>query len=286
MIFKKRSDILQHPLEVLENPNLPGIYVVDGLIKHDFLRETYEFLCRECDWRLVINSDGLDSFRYPPSRLPDMMGDNKIWGFNCYDEMDEPPYTITSIDLKYKWIFDLVSYITQQLSNVPFEVWSIHMNGQTSNQDALIHADTGDNLIIYLTPDWKPEWRGEINFYERPEEGEFNRQMTTGVLKKPNSFSLLEHVDYVSGRVVFFHGVKGHREGYKFIPKFINEKPVWHQGRGSSAECSELRISMNVRGKFLYEGVPVNPADPRDGLAEDQRQIRKKNKNLLEEEGE
>ena len=198
-----------------------------------------------------------------------MMGDNKIWGFNCYDEMTEPPYSITSIDLKFQWIFDVVSYITQQLSNVPFEVWSIHLNGQTSNMDALCHADTGDNLIIYLTPDWKPEWGGGIAFYEKNKD------------KTP-----IQVVDYVSGRVVFFHGVIGHKEGYSFIPRFINENPIWHQGFGPSADCSELRISINVRGKWLYEGVPTNPLDPRDSTAEDHRKIRKQNKNLLEEEGE
>ena len=275
MIFRKRTDVLQHPLEVLEHPNLPGIFVVDGLIKQDFLREKYEFFLRECDWRMEINSGKSQGTTYPADRLPDTIGNNKMWGFSIFEEHCEPPYVITSTDgsiagdSKYQWIFDMVSYITQQLGEVPFEVWSIHMNGQTSNLDAAVHADTGDNLIIYLTPDWKPEWGGEIAFYngERDE-------------------TPIQTVDYVSGRIVFFHGVVGHREGYPFAPRFINEKPVWHQGRGPNENCHELRISLNVRGKWLYEGAPINASDPRDGMAEDHRTIRKQNKNLLEEEGE
>ena len=275
MIFRKRTDVLQHPLEVLEHPNLPGIFVVDGLIKQDFLREKYEFFLRECDWRMEINSGKSQGTTYPADRLPDTIGNNKMWGFSIFEEHCEPPYVITSTDgsiagdSKYQWIFDMASYITQQLGEVPFEVWGMHMNGQTSNLDAQVHADTGDNLIIYLTPDWKPEWGGETAFYNEESD------------ETP-----IQTVDYVSGRIVFFHGGVGHKEGYTFSPRFLNEKSVWHQGRGPTADCHELRISLNVRGKWLYEGAPVNVFDPRDGMMEDHRKIRKNNKNLLEEEGE
>ena len=151
MIFKKRN-ITQHPLEVQEHPKIPGVYVVDGLFKHDWLRDRYAFLLRETDWRFVINSGVTQVTTYPPERLHDVAGDNKMWGFSIYEEVLEPPYSICSTEgedgwgdaSKYQWLFDMAANVTQQLFDCPYDVWGIHMNGQTRLQDAQIHADTGD----------------------------------------------------------------------------------------------------------------------------------------------
>ena len=59
-----------------------GEKIGDGLIKQDFLREKYEFFLRECDWRMEINSGKSQGTTYPADRLPDTIGNNKMWGFS------------------------------------------------------------------------------------------------------------------------------------------------------------------------------------------------------------
>jgi len=271
MIFRKITDLEQHPLEVRENPNLPGVYIIDGLIKHDLLREKYEWFLRKVAWRFIINSGNNSVITYPRDKMPDASGGNKMWGFSLYDEDPEPPYNICSNGSDYgdksdfDWLTDLSSFITQQIFDCPFDLHGSHINGQTKLQDAQVHADTGFNLVVYLTPDWKQEWGGGLALYESKQ-----------------SVEPLEIIPYVSGRVILYHGVKGHREGLKFNPTFINETPIWHQGIGPSAECTELRISMNLRGKVMYKGVPINPLEPRDLVADVNHSIRENNKDLLE----
>jgi hypothetical protein len=275
MIFRKISNLEQHPLEVRENPKLPGVYIVDGLIKHDLLREKYEWFLRKVAWRFIINSGNNSVVTYPSNRMADVMGDNKMWGFSLYDESCEPPYNIASIGVDFgdesdfDWLMELSSFITQQIFDCPFDLFGSHINGQTKLQNAQVHADTGFNLVVYLTPDWKQEWGGGLAVYEN--------QFT----EEP-----LDIIPYVSGRVIFYHGLKGHREGLKFTPQWINSSPIWHQGRAPTEECTELRISMNLRGKVMYRGAPINELEPRDKLTEDFRSIRENNKDLLEYEKE
>ena len=270
MIFRKISDLEQHPLEVLENSNIPGVYVIDGLIKHDYLREKYEWFIRKAPWRFVINSGANQVVTFPPHEMPDAAGDNKMWGFSVYDETTEPPYNAVCAGHDFgdtsgfEWLIEVSAFITQQIFDCPFDLHGSHINGQTKLQNALIHADTGYNLVIDLTPDWKPEWGGGLAIYRNKDD------------EQP-----LEVVPYKSGRVIFYHGLKGHVEGHKFIPRYINDGPIWHQGQGPTKECTELRITMNLRGKVLYKGVPVNKLEPRDVIAEENRAIKEHNKNLL-----
>ena len=272
MIFRKLDNLDQNPFNVMENESIPGVYVVDGLIKNDLLVEKYAWFLREVNWRFIINSGWNQVVTFPPHDMPDAQGDNKMWGFSLYDETTEPPYSITSKGNSYgdasayDWLFELTSFVTQQLFDCPFDLYGAHMNGQTKLLNARVHADTGYNIILFLTPNWKPEWGGELRIYEEQED------------EKPAA-----SVPYVSGRVVFFHARNGHEAGLKFKPRWINkDKIIWHQGFGPTEKCNELRISMNLRGKVCYEGAKVDMSDAREPYAVGHRSIIENNKNLLE----
>ena len=266
MILRVHREVIKPKLRVMESKSVPGVYICDGLVRNDFLHTKYPSFLRGMDWRMSINAAS-QGVGYPYDGFPDALSSNKMWGISLFTEALQPPFNILSKaegghlsiwdngrpnQSPYAWLFDLAGEVLYDIYDGPFDIWTLHVNGQTSTMSAPKHVDVYDNIIIMLTPVWKKEWGGGLGLYSLE-----NRDGPP-----------VDIIEYKPGRVIFFHGEKGHRDGYKFEPMYINNDKILHEGLAPSTECSELRITLNIRGNVLTDSQLIDLGNQANKLKE------------------
>ena len=211
------------------------------MINSDLLNNKYEWFINNAEWQFnVIYETQIDKTR--------------LWGIGLYDESEEPVRNVLSPKTTdHGWLFELALDIIQNIYNVPFDVYSLHINGQTSKMAGSIHADYGNNIIVMLTPNWRTEWGGELGIYKKEKSADVHK------------------LQYVPGRIIFYNGEKGHKDGYRHVPKRLNESNIWHRSMAPTTICPELRITLNIRGRAIYPGSKINKDNRMEYYAEQQR---------------
>lgn len=232
--------------------HIKGVGIIDGVLSKQFIKETYEWLITKDNWGFSVYSTfGPNNTKNSPERFWGITIYAKHLGYRFINGKKIPndiPFSITSLDISYLRIFDLAQHIIECIYKVPFDIYTIHLNGQTKAQKANIHCDSGENIIIMLTPDWKKEYDGNLKIYEI--ENQLDPHHT---------------IDYKPGRFVFFNGLKGHGKAYWHNMSTLNDDPIWHAAEAPSLDCPLLRITLNIKGRAHYPGGEVHPRDI-DGL--------------------
>ncbi len=249
MIFESQLEKLKgqvgidYPLTPVFPEEAPGIGILDGVINPKELEGFYKWIINTDDWGYsVYAATG------PNDRAP-----QRIWGITVYTEDtpgNQPPFSIVkNLYGDHGQLFDLAAYCINQVCNSPYDIFNIHLNGQAKCQEATVHMDAGDAMIIMLTPNWKEEYGGGLSLYKIDPE------------KKEAEHKPYYTVKYRPGRIIFFHGTKGHSDGYWHPMTNLNEEPMWHKAEAPSHDCPLLRITMNLKGRIHYPGNKVDEWD-------------------------
>jgi hypothetical protein len=242
MDLLKSGTGLDYPPTPYYPEGLDGVGYLDNIYNFDF-GGFYEWIIQKEAWAWSVYTlplDGQADNTPPPHRF---------WGITIFEEQGIGAPTarcITDKDESFHPLMDIACEAICQIYNCPFDVFSIHVNGQTAGQKANVHVDTSDALVIMLTPNWKEEYEGGLGFFN-PEKENYNEAYYT--------------IPYKTGRINYFHGTKGHTEGYWHEMSRVNDKPVWHSAHAPSLDCPMLRITMNIKGRAHYPGNSLDPGD-------------------------
>ena len=86
--------------------------------------------------------------------------------------------------------------------NIEWTDYDIYANGQTRGQDGSLHQDQQHlndalSFLYYPTPDWHPDFEGDISFYNyEPIRREYE---------------LIDQVQYKTNRAILFPGIIHHK---------------------------------------------------------------------------
>ena len=125
----------------------------------------------------------------------------------------------TSLYKKYsKYIFESTcplellrafQHVADNVIKQNLDLWAIHSNLQAQSMDGTIHTDSSPNVMIFTTADWSKDWGGEFQLFD------------------PITTELVETVEYVPGRIVFFDGVIPHRALGPTVPYVYRHSIVY-----------------------------------------------------------
>lgn len=177
--------------------NRPNITIYDNVFDDRYVRELNEI----CD--NLPNKPGNRANRktFPYGDV----GTHNIMGAMLYKRYSKHVFESTCPLELLKAFQHLADNVIRQ----NLDLWAIHSNLQSKSMDGTIHADKSPNVMIFTTADWKKSWGGEFQLFD------------------PATPELVETVEYVPGRVVFFDGTIPHRALAPKVPYVYRHSIVY-----------------------------------------------------------
>ena len=127
-------------------------YIISKLLDAEELDLIWKDIGQHAGWRYITMSGGRSHWNYP------------VMSIN--DQRDVP--------VQERWFNDAPDSIREVYRRIcelhpEHQLMRLIINGQTQGMDSGIHFDSthvdARTYIIYLNPEWKPEWSGPTRFY-------------------------------------------------------------------------------------------------------------------------
>ena len=127
-------------------------YTISQLLNAEELDRIWKDIVPASGWRYITMSGGLSHWNFPVMSINDQrdVPIEERWFFGAPDSIKEVYQRICELHPNHK-------------------LMRLIINGQTQGMDSGIHFDSthpqARTYIIYLNPEWRPEWGGATQFF-------------------------------------------------------------------------------------------------------------------------